>query len=116
MDHFLVFGASYSGGKHRLEHVDTTMYFYEEIHQCTCNWQWKLLLVWLTVSRLGDIHWRLIAGDTQQLALMWMEGHKPLLFPILYHILKFISVSLGKDLSILRQSSVNSLVCDGSIR
>ena len=116
MDHFLVFGASYAGGKHRLEHVDTTMYFYEEIHQCTYNWQWKLLLVWLTVSRLGDIHWRLIAGDTQQLALMWMEGHKPLLFPILYHILKFISVSLGKDLSIMRQSSVNSLVCDGSIR
>ena len=116
MDHFFVFGASYAGGKHRLEHVDTTMYFYEEIHQCTCNWQWKLLLVWLTVSRLGDIHWRLIAGDTQQLALMWMEGHKPLLFPILYHILKFISVSLGKDLSIMRQSSVNSLVCDGSIR
>ena len=78
--------------------------------------QWKLLLVWLTVSRLGDIHWRLIAGDTQQLALMWIEGHKPLLFPILYHILKFISVSLGKDLSKMRQSSVNSLVCDGSIR
>ena len=67
-------------------------------------------------SRLGDIHWILIAGDTQQLALMWMEGHKPLLFPILYHILKFISVSLGKDLSIMRQSYVNSLVCDGSIR
>ena len=47
---------------------------------------------------------------------MWMEGHRPLLFPILYHILKFISVSLGTDLSIMRQSSVNSLVCDGSIR
>ena len=41
---------------------------------------------------------------------------KPLLFPILYHILKFISVSLGTDLSIVRQSSVNSLVCDGSTR
>ena len=109
-------GASYAGGKHRLEHVDTTMYLYEEIRQCTCNWQLKLLLVWLTVSRVGDIHWRCIVGDTQQLALMWMEGHKPLLFPILYHILKFISVSLGTDLSIMRQSSVNSLVCDGSIR
>ena len=69
MDHFLVFGAIYAGGKHRLEHVDTTMYLYGEIRQCTCNWQWRLLLVWLTVSRVGDIHWRLIAGDTQQLAL-----------------------------------------------
>ena len=69
--------------------------------------------MWLTVSRVGDIHWRLIVGDTQQLALMWMEVHKPLLFPILYHILKFISASLGTDLSIMRQSSVNSLVCDG---
>ena len=38
---------------------DTPVY----IHQCTRNWQWKLLLVWLTVSRLGDIYWRLIAGD-----------------------------------------------------
>ena len=122
MDHFFVFGASYAGGKHRLEHVcflgvltslchsnghietmpareinpftaltrirslflrtqwstsnhsewtrlrlehvDTTMYFYGEIRQCTCNWQWKLLLVWLTVSHVGDIHWRLV-GDTQ---------------------------------------------------
>ena len=90
--------------------------FYGEIRQCTCNWQWKLLLVWLTVCRVADIHWRLIAGDMQQLALMWMEGHNQLLFPILYHILKFISVSLGTDLSIMRQSSVNSLVCDGSIR
>ena len=45
-----------------------------------------------------------------------IEGHKPPLFPILYHILKFISVSLGTDLSMMRQSSVNSLVCDGSIR
>ena len=88
-------------------------FFYGEIRQCTCNWQWKLLLVWLTVSSVGYIHLRLIAGDTQQLALMWMEGHKPLLFPILYHILKFISVSLGADVSIMRQSSVNSLVCDG---
>ena len=95
--HFLVFGARYAGGKHRLEHVDTTMYFYGEIRQCTCNWQWKLLLVWLTVSRVGDIHWRLIAGSLH--FNMWMEGHKPLLFPILYHILKFISVSLGTDLS-----------------
>ena len=95
--HFLVFGASYAGGKHRLEHVDTTMYFYGEIRQCTCNWQWKLLLVWLTVSRVGDIHWRFIAGSWH--FNMWMEGHRPLLFPILYHILKFISVSLGTDLS-----------------
>ena len=63
-----VFGASYAGGKHRLEHVDTTMYFHGAIRQCTCNWQWKLLLVWLTVIRVGDIHWRFIAGDTQQLA------------------------------------------------
>ena len=114
MGHFLVPGASYGGGKHRLEHVDTTMYYYGEI--CQCNWQWKLMLVWLTVSCVGNIHWRLIAGDTQQLALLWMEGHKPLLFPILYHILKFISVGLGTDVSIMRQSSVNSLVCDGSIR
>ena len=75
MDHFLVFGTSYAGGKHRIEHVDTTMYLHGEIRQCTCNWQRKLLFVWLTVSRVGDIHWRLIAGDTQQLALMWMEGH-----------------------------------------
>ena len=67
--HFLVFGASYAGGKHRLDHVDTTMYFYGEIRQCTCNWQWKLLLVWLTVSRVGDNHWRRIAGGMQQLAL-----------------------------------------------
>ena len=70
--HFLVFGASYAGGKHRLEHVDITMYFYGEIRQCTC-WQWKLLLVWLTVSRVGDIHWRLIAGSWH--FNMWMEGH-----------------------------------------
>ena len=69
MGHFLVFGASYAGGKHRPEHVDTTMYVYGEIRQCTCNWQWKLLLVWLTVSRVGDIHWGLIAGGTQQLVL-----------------------------------------------
>ena len=51
----------------------------------------------VAVSRVGGIYWRLIAGDTQQLALLWMEGHKPLLFPILYHILKFIRVSLGTD-------------------
>ena len=72
-------------------------WFYGEIRQCTCNWQWKLLLVWLTVSRVGDIHWILIAGSWH--FSMWMKGHKPLLFPILYHILKFISVSLGTDLS-----------------
>ena len=108
-----MFGASYAGGKHRLEHVDATMYFYGEIRKCTCNWQWKLLLVWLTVSRVGDIHWRLIAGDTGDLLLvirnswhfnMWMEGHKPLLFTILYHILKFISVSLGTDVSNTRNN------------
>ena len=39
-----------------------------------------------------------------------------LLFPILYHILKFISVSLGTDFSIMRQSSAISLMCDGSTR
>ena len=55
----------------------------------------------MTISRVGGFYWRLISGAMQQLALLWMEGHKPLPFPILNRILKFIGVSLGTDFSII---------------
>ena len=49
---------------------------------------------------LSNAEWWLGPSHDDPLEVpMWMEGHKPLLFPILYHILKFISVSLGTDLS-----------------
>ena len=83
----LVLGASYGGGKHRLwlslllgEHVIAAWWTCER-HNVSL---WRDMPVYLAMgasvwlSRVVGIHWRLIAGHTQQLALLWMEGHTPL--------------------------------------
>ena len=86
----LVTGASYAGGMHA-----------GGMHRF-----WLSFLLGEHVETTMCLH-----GEIRKCTWQW-----GLLFPSLYHILKFASVSLGTDFSIMSQSSAISLVCDGSIR